>query len=108
MPVGVFVRVVCEDERMLPCSSRVKVYICCCTCGCVKACVQSTSVYLTQLVEVRVDAVRPRDRTDQPGFDEGAPLVHQHSLTSHIVLAKHTHTNTHSQSVKADVCPSHA
>lgn len=45
-------------------------------------------VYLTQLVKVCVDAVGPWYRADQSGFDEGAPLVHQHSLASNIILVE--------------------
>lgn len=48
-------------------------------------------VHLTELVEECVDAVRPWDGTHQPGFDEGAPFVHQHSLASYVILEK---TNT--------------
>lgn len=47
-------------------------------------------MYLTQLVEVCVDAVRSWYRADQSGFDEGAPLAHQHSLATDIILAEKT------------------
>lgn len=47
-------------------------------------------MHLTQLIEVCVDAVGSWYRADQPGFDEGAPFVHQHSLASNIVLAEKT------------------
>lgn len=43
---------------------------------------------LTQLVEMSVDAMRSRHGADQPGFDEGAPFVHQHSLASNIILVE--------------------
>lgn len=33
-----------------------------------------------------VDAMGTGNRTDQSGFDEGTPLVHQHSLSSNIIL----------------------
>lgn len=41
---------------------------------------------LTQLVEVRVEAVRSWDRTHQPGLLEGAPLVDQTPLASDVIL----------------------
>lgn len=52
--------------------------------------VQKVCMHLTQLVEVCVDAVRTRYRADQSGFDEGAPFVHQHSLTTNIILSEKT------------------
>lgn len=38
-------------------------------------------------------------RADQSGFDEGTPLVHQHSLASNIILAEKTETQ-YTQSIK--------
>lgn len=47
-------------------------------------------VCLTQLVKVCVYAMRSWYGADQPGFDEGAPLVDQHSSPSNIILAEKT------------------
>ena len=66
-------------------------------CSGTEALFKMVCVYLTQLVKVCVDAVRSRYRADQSGFDEGTPLVHQHSLTSNIILAEKT-VNTMKQS----------
>lgn len=49
-------------------------------CGC---------VCVTKLVEVCVDAVGTWDGTHQPGFDEGAPFVDEHSLATDVVLWQH-------------------
>lgn len=49
---------------------------------------------LTQLVEVCVYAMRSWYRADQPSFDEGAPLVDQHSLASNVILAEKTEIHT--------------
>lgn len=56
-------------------------------CWIVKAESKVRVVCLTELVEVRVDAVRSGYRADQPGLDERAPFVHQNSLASDIILA---------------------
>lgn len=45
---------------------------------------------VTQLVEVCVDAVGTWDGTHQPGFDEGAPFVDEHSLAADVILWQHT------------------
>ena len=42
--------------------------------------------WLTQLVEVRVAAVGSWYRADQTGLEECRPLVHQTSLTAHVIL----------------------
>lgn len=41
---------------------------------------------LTQLIEVRVDAVDPGDRAQEAGLEESGPLVHQTPVASHVVL----------------------
>lgn len=47
-------------------------------------------VCVTQLVEVCVDAVGTWDGTHQPGFDEGAPFVDEHSLAADVILWQQT------------------
>lgn len=41
---------------------------------------------LTQLIEVRVAAISSWYRADQTGLQKCCPLVHQASLTAHIIL----------------------
>lgn len=43
---------------------------------------------LTQLVKVSLSPTRARHRADQPGLEEGTPLVHQHPLATSIILGK--------------------
>lgn len=64
--------------------------------------VKKVCVYLTQLVEVCVDAVRSWNRADQSGFDEGAPFVHKYSLASNIILAEKTEIQ-YTQSIKTQL-----
>lgn len=41
---------------------------------------------LTELIKVCLHAVSPRNRADEPGLQEGAPLVHQTAVASIIIL----------------------
>lgn len=41
---------------------------------------------LTELIKVCLHAVRPWHRADEPGLQEGAPLVHQATVSPIIVL----------------------
>ena len=53
----------------------------------------STERRLTELVEVRLDAVCPGHRADESGLQERAPLVHQTAVAPVVVLqGKATHT----------------
>lgn len=40
----------------------------------------------TEFIKVCIDAIRSGHRADETGFQEGAPSVHQHSLSSLVIL----------------------
>lgn len=41
---------------------------------------------LTELVEVRFNSIGSRHRADEPGLQEGAPLVHKAAVTPVVIL----------------------
>lgn len=43
-------------------------------------------INLTKLIKVCVDAILTGHRANQASFQEGAPSIHQHSLSSLIIL----------------------
>lgn len=51
------------------------------------------SEIVTQLIKIRVDSIHSWYRANQPRFKECAPLVHQYSLSSHVILGKTKRTN---------------
>lgn len=46
---------------------------------------------LTELVEVRLHAICPWNRADEPSLQEGAPLVHQTAVSSIVILYERAH-----------------